>query len=337
MPTHAFLVLVLLAGFAADARAVTIEWSTVGNPGNVGEISGVGAPDGVGLGPPKIVGAVNYTYRIGTYDVTASQYVEFLNAKDSTGSNSLGLYTSTMSNASFGGIAFNPGNADGSKYSVISGRENHPANGATWFSAVRFANWMNNGQGNGDTESGSYTILGATPTPSNAASIARTAGATIFLASEDEWYKAAYYNPASNSYFTYPTSSNSTPIASGPTALPNHVNVPGPGVPLNLTDVGAYSGTMSPYGLFDAGGNVWQWNEALVGTAQNGTVAFRGVRGSSFLGDSSQLRASLRESALATTSSISVGFRLVNVPEPSSFVLAALGLIGLVLWRRRNR
>jgi hypothetical protein len=27
--------------------------------------------------------------------------------------------------------------------------------------------------------------------------------------------------------------------------------------------------------------------------------------------------------------------RMVAIPEPSSFVLAALGLIGLVVWRRR--
>ena len=30
----------------------------------------------------------------------------------------------------------------------------------------------------------------------------------------------------------------------------------------NLTDVGAYTGTTSPYGEFDMGGNVYQWNEA---------------------------------------------------------------------------
>ena len=44
-------------------------------------------------------GAVPYAYNIGTYDVTNSQYVEFLNAKDPTGDNPLGLYNSNMSDA----------------------------------------------------------------------------------------------------------------------------------------------------------------------------------------------------------------------------------------------
>ena len=74
------------------------------------------------------------------------------------------------------------------------------------------------------TESGAYTLLGDTPTPSNANTITRTAGATVFLPSENEWYKAAYYNPATSSYYLYPTSSNSTPNASGPTSTPNSAN-----------------------------------------------------------------------------------------------------------------
>ena len=37
-----------------------------------------------------------YSYQIGTYDVTASQYVAFLNTKDPTGANTLGLYNDQM-------------------------------------------------------------------------------------------------------------------------------------------------------------------------------------------------------------------------------------------------
>ncbi|MBI3837386.1 MAG: hypothetical protein HY288_05575 [Planctomycetia bacterium] len=59
----------------------------------------------------------------------------------------------------------------------------------------------------------------------------------MFLPSESEWYKAAYNIPATNLYFQYPTSGNTTPFASGPMATPNSANynfVVG-----NLTDVGA--------------------------------------------------------------------------------------------------
>jgi hypothetical protein len=110
--------LAAIAAFAADARAVTINWTPFGNAGN--------ANDGTGFG------AVGYSYNIGTYDVTASQYVEFLNAKDASGLNPLGLYNSNMSNVTNGDINFNNGNLPGSKYSVISGRGNYPVNYETW-------------------------------------------------------------------------------------------------------------------------------------------------------------------------------------------------------------
>lgn len=215
LPTRLIASLILFCAtfvvlpLAATAQ-VNIVWSPVGNPGN--------ANDGTGYG------AVSYPYNIDTYDVTNGQYVLFLNAKDPTGADPLALYNSNMSDPTYGGINYNAGNADGSKYRVISGNGDHPVNFVTWYDAIRFANWLNNGQGNGDTESGAYILQGGTPSPSNADSIARQAGATVYLPSENEWYKAAYNIPGTSSYFSYPTSSNTTPIASSPTALSNHAN-----------------------------------------------------------------------------------------------------------------
>ena len=79
---------------------------------------------------------------------------------------------------------------------------------------------------------------------------------------EYEWYKAAYYNPATDSYFNYATGSNTPPTAGFPLAaeLGEHLS----GGPYYPTNVGAYSGTTSPYGLYDMGGNSWQWNEGLL-------------------------------------------------------------------------
>jgi sulfatase modifying factor 1 len=305
-----------LTALVSDALAVTMDWSPVGDPGNANDPA-----------TGSLYGAVPYAYNIGTKDVTASQYVEFLNAKDASGANTLGLYNGSMSSATFGGINFNNGNLPGSKYSVIEGRGEHPVVFTTWFDTVRFANWLNNGQGSGDTESGAYVLSGGTPTPSNAISIVRQAGATVFLPSENEWYKAAYYNPASSSYFHYPTSSNTTPTASGPTALANHANYAN--AVGNLTPVGAYSGTTSPYGAFDMGGNVYQWNEALIGL-------FRGVRGGAFDSFAFPLQSANRSFFLPANELSDVGFRVAMVPEPSSFVLAALGLIGCLAWAGRR-
>ena len=163
--------------------AITMSWTPVGNPGNAADPA-----------TGSLYGAVPYSYNIGTYDVTNSQYVAFLNSNDPTGANLLALYNSNMS------IIYTAG-----QYAV-SGDGNLPVNFVSYYSTLRFANWMDNGQIGGDTESGAYTLLGDTPTPSNANTITRTAGATVFLPSENEWYKAAYYNPATSSYYLYPTS-----------------------------------------------------------------------------------------------------------------------------------
>ncbi len=192
-----FGLVAFVATFSATSRAVTIPTVAVGNPGNVGDT--VGMDDG-----STGYGSVPYAFYLGTYDVTNSQYTAFLNTKDPTGADALGLWNTNMSNPTIGGISFNSGNVNGSKYSVISGDGNHPVNFVTWYDAARFANWLNNGQGTGDTETGAYTLQGGIPTPWNAFSITRNAGARVFLPSENEWYKAAYYNPTTSSIFRLP-------------------------------------------------------------------------------------------------------------------------------------
>src|SRR5688572_3310171 len=100
--------------FASAARAeVSMQWMTVGDTGNVGDTQ-VMTVDGT-----SGYGAVPYSYRIGKHEVTNAQYVEFLNAKDATGANTLGLYSSGPAWA--GGIDFTSSNANGAKYTVRSG------------------------------------------------------------------------------------------------------------------------------------------------------------------------------------------------------------------------
>ena len=314
-----------LLAFAANASAVTMNWSYVGNPGNPVDTSVMSFDGSTGYG------SVPRNYFIGTYDVTYNQYTEFLNAKDPGGANLLGLLYTDMLSAPDGGINFNPHAAGGSKYSVQSGAGSHPVTYVSWYDTIRFANWMNNGQGSGDTETGAYTLgpLRANGLPLNPPAT-HNAGAHIWLPTENEWYKAAYYNPGTSSYFLYPTSSNTTPISSSPTALPNHANF-APGGTGFITNVGAYTGTTSPYGAFDMGGNVMQWNEALI------SGAHREFRGGSFFGAFSD---TLRSSTLffadpSLYQSVDVGFRLAMTPEPSTLALAAIGFIALA-WRLRR-
>ncbi|MEQ9380023.1 MAG: hypothetical protein RJP95_04115, partial [Pirellulales bacterium] len=211
------------------------------------------------------------------------------------------------------------------------------------------ANWLHNGQGTGDTETGAYTLLGGTPTPSNGSSITRNFGATWFLTSEDEWYKAAYYQPAaeggdSDDYWLYPTASNSAPTVATANSV-GDISNPGANVANrsfgadwnsqngNVTTVGS-AGPLSEsfYGTSDQGGNVWEWNESL----ESGL--FRGLRGSSFNGLADFLSASFPFSNNPTSLDFSVGFRVATVPEPSTLVLASCGLFSLIFAvKRRHR
>ena len=296
----------IAAGFGSQSQAVTIQTVPVGSPNNAGDT--VVAED-----LTSGYGSVSYSYFIGKYDVTNSQYDEFLNDKDPTGANALGLWNSNMATSTFGGINFVANNSNGTKYSLIAGRENHPVNYVTWYDAARFANWLNNGQGTADTETGAYTLLGGTPIPSNGASVGRNSGAKIFLPSENEWYKAAFYNPPTSSYFGFPTSNNGAPSPSQPTSVPNSANYNN--VVGNLTDVGAYTGTTSPFGAFDMGGDIFQWNEAIIATGS------RGLRGGSWAdlldadmdADFDALTSHERSSNYPTSELSDVGFRVASL------------------------
>jgi formylglycine-generating enzyme required for sulfatase activity len=314
----------------SSAWAITIDWVTVGGPPNAADTA-----DGDIITPGvQNFGAVDYSYRLGKYDVTWSQYVAFLNSNDPTGANLLGLYDNVFSSVIYdGGILYDAGAKNGLKYSVIPGRDNRPANYVDFFQAVRFANWLNNNQVPGSTETGAYTLLGSTVIPSNGDTFTRNAGAMVFLPSEDEWYKAAYYNPATQTYYKYPTSSNAIPTGTAPTATPNSANFY-PNGPYTLTDVGAYSGTTSPYGAFDMGGNVWQWNETSINDTH------RGLRGGSFINYQEYMLSSTRGHTFPYHNVDGFGFRVAAVvPEPSTGIMAAFaaGLLWLFRGQLRRR
>jgi formylglycine-generating enzyme required for sulfatase activity len=86
----------------------------------------------------------------------------------------------------------------------VIGSPNHPVTHVSWGNAARFTNWLHNGQptsaeGPGTTETGAYALNGATSNDDLLA-VSRSAGAKWFIPSEDEWYKAAYYDPVAGHY-----------------------------------------------------------------------------------------------------------------------------------------
>ena len=313
-------------GHQQAAAIVVIDTVVVGDAGNANDTTGLGS--------------VGYAYRMGAYEVTNSQYAEFLNAK--AASDPLGLYHSSMTNDFEGGIVRS--GSDGTySYAPKTSRGDNPVNWVSWYDSIRFANWMHNGQGGGDTETGAYTLLGGTPTPSNGDSVTRNPDADWALPTRDEWYKAAYYDPSTDMYFEYPTSSDTAPDAPAPPGGSNSANYFGDpsflGAP---TDVGAYTFSPSPSGTFDQGGNMSEWFENL-DTVLAGHRENRGgnwASGSLVLSASSPLFEYLPDDGGISDAH---GFRLINltaIPEVNALWLlgtASVVSLGLRTWTRTRR
>ena len=327
---RAFLTFVAPVLWALSASAVTIDMVPVGNPGN--------APDTRYIG--NSVGDVDHVYQIGKYEVTAGQYTEFLNAVAKADPNS--LYNPKMADISFdisNGFGANiqrTGSSPNYSYSVAADWADRPVNYVSFWDAARFANWLHNGQptgaqGPGTTEDGAYHDVG------NQTLFGRNAGAKFFIPSEDEWYKAAYHNKTAGlaaSYFDYPTGSNTAPgININETTNPgNNANYLGSaiGSPYYRTVVGEFELSDSPYGTFDQGGNVAEWNDTRLDPG-------RGLRGGPWNSNNpteqhAQGRGASRLSPTSETGQI--GFRVASIPEPSTLLLSVIGCI-FTFTRRR--
>lgn len=309
----------LLLASPGFGQNITIETVAVGDLGNSSDV----AWSEFSWGP---FGAVNYQYSIGRYEVTNAQYTAFLNAKAATDSHD--LYSAGMA-GEFGGIV-RSGSAGSYAYSTVSGRENWAVNHVSFWDAARFTNWLENGQGNGDTETGTYTLGGVT-NPTNA-SVTRSPGATWAITSENEWYKAAYYKGGGPNagYWLYPTQSNAVSMA-----MANYGQW-SPEALKRPTVVGSYPYS-SGYGTFDMGGNVWEWNESILDRDPPSMLDrrdHRGLRGGSFFDFENSLQPGYRGNYDPALTNYTIGFRVSQIPGPGP--LAALAL-GSLLTRGRRR
>ena len=324
----ACLVAVLGAATTAHAAPITIDWVTVSDPGNTADTS--------------TYGAVADPFRIMKFEFTNQQYTAFLNSVAATDTYS--LYNTNMGSNGRGGIT-RSGSSGSFTYSVRSNMGDKPVNFVSWFDAARVANWLQNGQGSGDTETGAYTLSGAT----SGTAPAVNSGASFYIPTENQWYKAAFYNQSLNSgsggYATYGNGSSTipTPVSAGPSGdgssgpNGNFVNYRNDAdwnsLNGNVTTVGT-NGSPSSYGLFDMSGNAWEWND-LTGT----TGLLRGLRGGGWDGSQFDISSSDRSQIVPDDENNYTGFRLAAVPEPTTLCMALAGLAsgGFSMWRRRKR
>ena len=175
------------------------------------------------------VGAVPYNFHIGEMEITTSQWVRFLNTVDPTGANENHLWDVAESASvwpKYGSINRDLRATPGQRYYIASpGWANRPYNQADFSRSARFINSLQNGQllskkvGSVTTVSGTalrtttYTVRLSTNTETGMYTMSdpkatRNSTKGFALTSQNEWIKAAYFDPNGGgkfSYWSYPT------------------------------------------------------------------------------------------------------------------------------------
>lgn len=242
--TRLFAALILIAtaalagpamSHAAPAPSIlTLKTVKVGDPGNpsVGITpfkdaiyrSCKEAPQEAHTPPCQMVGGVKYGYGIGQLEVTVAQWVAFLNTVDPTGADRHKLYSpdeSSIGWPKYGQIDFAASVGRGRHYSVASPEwADKPYGFANFLRSARFVNSLYNGRvlSKKASKEGGFryvtyrvrlsrvTERGMYDMSERAMTRSRKSG--FVVPSQDEWIKAAYFDPRGEgkySYWKYPT------------------------------------------------------------------------------------------------------------------------------------
>lgn len=286
--------------FGSGANTFDIEFVTIGNPGN--------PPDTTGT--PNPAGSVPYEYRIGKYEIS-QQMVRKANTLGGLG---LTFYNNTP---------------------------NKPAADLGWNEIARFVNWLNTNTGNPPA----YKFAHQPGEPSyfpvdncqfwtasdpgyKANNPLRNKLAKYFLPTDNEWYKAAYYDPVAGVYYDYPAGSNTPPDGidfAGDTQFDAVFQDGGVlSAPNDITNVGI----LSPYGTAGQGGNVFEFEETPYNILFFRPWDDRGMRGGNYLSSGLNLSSLSRYPVGIALPSSVTGFRVasVAVPESSSALLVAVSV-----------
>ena len=275
-----FAALFIAVAVAPHASAVLLtDWIEIGDPGNP-EIPVEMHDETTGYG------RVDYIYRMAEFEVTNDDYCEFLNAV--AASDPKQLYHPSMTTPLYFGGIIRSGDSGSYTYTTKPLMGNKPVNHINFLDAARYANWHHNGQPTGPqnastTEDGAYTFPATAipihPVPGDPF-ITRNPGARVYLPNEHEWHKAAFYEEGAvtmegSGWWTYPSGSDDFPSSAYADEFGN-VSNPGPNIVVhrmtanwggstigNVTTVGS-SGQVSPYGVREISGNVFEWLEADV-------------------------------------------------------------------------
>lgn len=285
--------------FGTGANEFTIDFVSIGNPGNVADSTGYGA--------------VPYDYQVGKYEVSRDMITKVNN------SGGLGITLADMT--SFGGNG-----------------ANRPATGVTWYEAAAFVNWLNTSTGHQAAYNLSGAGLSlwssADAWQAGGENRFRHREAYYFLPNENEWYKAAYYSPG-GVYYIYPTGNDNAPVkVAGGTEAGTAVY----GQPLIQGPASIESaGGLSAYGTMGQAGNVWEWMEGAAEPPNSSGSEQRAARGGFWFSSFGDFRSFDRYGEHPWNEGDSIGFRVAAIPEPLETAGAFGALVlGFALCRRRK-
>jgi formylglycine-generating enzyme required for sulfatase activity len=172
----------------------------------------------------------------------------------------------------------------------------------------------------------------------------RAPDAKVWIPTQDEWYKAAYYDPSigaaddRDNYWLYPSrqnvlGNNNIPDGAANYRSDDYSTTPGNNVysaaTQYLTDGGTFIDSGSYYGTFDQGGNVSEWNDEVVSASSQRN------RGGNWDSNGFGQQSTARSFNQPTFESELLGFRIAGVPEPTSGLLVMLGSLLACARRRR--
>lgn len=258
------LLVALLLLLPCEAFAtVWVPWVTVDDPGNPPDLVHTDpwdshrADDGWWNTIP-VAGHVGYTFEIAETPISVAEYAEFLNAIAADDPHHVisGIHRSFSKQVFYWpAVIIRSGEPGSYTYEGTPGWENHTA-AVHPYSAMRFANWMHNGQPTGPqgpatTESGAYDCVnGRVKTPPADCVFPHMPGARFRLPTLSEAHKAGFWNKETQVYHHWPTrrgveddqpqwSGDDTPVSCSPYAEPGDpYGAPGPLPPCRDEDRG---------------------------------------------------------------------------------------------------
>ncbi|MBN2161951.1 MAG: SUMF1/EgtB/PvdO family nonheme iron enzyme [Pontiellaceae bacterium] len=283
--TSVIMAVVLCAGASiADLRyGISMDFTSIGDAGNAADSTGYGA--------------VGYSYRISTMEVSLGQFLAAVGA----------------------------GDGDEDEWSAQG--STGAASMVSFLEAAKFCNYMTSG----DVTVGAYTISESGGQVTGVMShdglaieaLVSTYGQVYVMPTEDEWYKAAYYS-GGDAYSLYANGTSTLPVK-GVDA--NYGSV--------ASAWTVDSGAVEQNGTYNMMGNVWEWTESAadgsLGLPVGEQIAFRG---GAYNNVGTFLASGQRASDYNTLEHQAVGVRVVAIPEPAVAGLISLAGISALAIRR---